>query len=934
MTSPEKKPNLGIIVPHTHFDREWYLPFQKFRFKLVQLIDELLEIVKNQNYYFMLDGQTIVIEDYLEIRPEKKDELYEQIRNGKVVIGPWYILPDEWLVGAESFIRNLEFSIDLAKSEDLPLMNYGYLPDQFGHTKAIPQILGDLTTINTAFIWRGVGEEIKHVLFEWRSSENSKTKIYGNYLPFGYGNFASAPETANELKEAIEEQIEALKPWNNSSTYLLMNGSDHLFPQGKVEELLGSIDVKDTEVEVGLIDHYWKAVEKEIEKKDLVQYSGEFRSSWRANLLQDTYSARMWIKQWNQKVEDLIINYAEPLQTFCWLNFGTEYPTSYLKLAWKWLLKNHPHDSICGCSVDQTHEEMKARFSWSESIAETMIEDAFTKIEEATKPSTEESVIVFNPVNSSSPNIFSYEVPANLPFTGLKDEEGKIYPIQAASSSQEIIYETTMGKFAIKTALKGLKGRQIFDFYINEVILVEGEKEGEFNIKILCDRQDTVESEIDIERTKNEIKKILDNKKYKKFNILITRQKQQQYYSIAPLKPLGITQFTLTHEKQNIDHEEIIISKDSVSNKYYDINFNKDGTFNLFDKSTDLQYSNLHKFEDWGDRGDEYTFGIVGPEKVEVKNIKRKLINKGPLIDTIIQEMELKLFKELDQSREKRIGERSIFVTSEFTFYNSIKRIDVKTTLKNTAKDHRLRICFDLPFKTPYTLTDTHFGYIKRKGSPLENRDYKEAPSGIQPQKRYIKVEDKEKNVKMSLFNKGLPEVELVDESKLALTLIRAVEWLSRSDIPARPEHAGPFLYTPGAQELDTEYTFEYAITTGKSEEAITSDMENSEKYTLSPIGKYLGKNISDSRNNQLFKIDNKWIRISSVRVKEDKMLITLFNMKDEKVETNITSDKRNINCSEVLINGEIKKELKVNDNMFNIFFNPQEIKLLSIKFV
>jgi alpha-mannosidase len=119
-----------IIVPHTHWDREWYLAFQRFRLKLVHLIDELLEILNHHDYVFMLDGQTIIIEDYLEIRPEKKEELLKRIQEGTISVGPWYLLPDEWLVGAESLVRNLEYSQTLAKRLKIPLMDIAYLPDE------------------------------------------------------------------------------------------------------------------------------------------------------------------------------------------------------------------------------------------------------------------------------------------------------------------------------------------------------------------------------------------------------------------------------------------------------------------------------------------------------------------------------------------------------------------------------------------------------------------------------------------------------------------------------------------------------------------------------------------------------------------------------------------------------------------------------------
>ncbi|MCK5298974.1 MAG: alpha-mannosidase, partial [Candidatus Heimdallarchaeota archaeon] len=204
--SEENKDTI-FIVPSTHWDREWYLPFQSFRTQLVHLIDKLLESLTTKDYNFMLDGQTIILEDYFEIRPERKEELLTNIRKGKIDVGPWYILPDEWLVGQESLVRNLEISLDLANEFEIPLMNIGYLPDQFGHTRAIPQLLADLTSFDATMIWRGVGPEITTVPFIWKSHQNAKTSILCNYMPFGYGNASSLPETLTELEEAIKQKV-------------------------------------------------------------------------------------------------------------------------------------------------------------------------------------------------------------------------------------------------------------------------------------------------------------------------------------------------------------------------------------------------------------------------------------------------------------------------------------------------------------------------------------------------------------------------------------------------------------------------------------------------------------------------------------------------------------------------------------------------------
>ena len=131
-----------LVVSHTHWDREWYLPFQLYRIKLVRLIDRLLAILDSDPAYayFMLDGQTVVLEDYLEVRPERRADLEGYIRSGRVLAGPWYILPDEFLVGGEAVIRNLLRGHAIARQFG-GVMEVGYVPDPFGQISQLPQIL-------------------------------------------------------------------------------------------------------------------------------------------------------------------------------------------------------------------------------------------------------------------------------------------------------------------------------------------------------------------------------------------------------------------------------------------------------------------------------------------------------------------------------------------------------------------------------------------------------------------------------------------------------------------------------------------------------------------------------------------------------------------------------------------------------------------------
>ena len=294
--------------------------------------------------------------------------------------------------------------------------------------------------------------------------------------------------------------------------------------------------------------------------------------------------------------------------------------------------------------------------------------------------------------------------------------------------------------------------------------------------------------------------------------------------------------------------------------------------------------------------------------------------------------MILETFYEVDEKREKRIGKAKIPVRSIFRFYRDIPRIDITTTITNTAKDHRLRICFDMPFNSEHTMTSTHFGIVKRKGSPAEYEEYVEQPSGIQAQKRFIRVNDEKSAASFSLFNKGLPEVELVEKSRVALTLLRATGFLSRMDYPERPIHAGPYLATPGAQELNTEYTFSYGIIYHNKEKPLTYTADNSEVFALPAKCITFEKSISKlDLSKQLISIENPAIRISSLRIRNNVLHILLYNLEESELETKIKTLEEFSKYSEIKIDGEEKKTGRITKGKLELLFNPFEIKLLKI---
>src|SRR5580700_1242400 len=195
------------IVPHTHWDREWYEPFQTFRLRLVETLDALLDLLESDpSYsYFLLDGQLAVIDDYLEVRPENEDRLRRLVAAGRLSIGPWYILMDEFLVSAETIVRDLQLGIETGARFG-GITEVGYLPDMFGHIAQMPQILR-LAGFEHAVVWRGVPSQITATAFEWASPDGSSVRA--EYLLDGYGNGASLPNDAKAVLGRVRDHVES-----------------------------------------------------------------------------------------------------------------------------------------------------------------------------------------------------------------------------------------------------------------------------------------------------------------------------------------------------------------------------------------------------------------------------------------------------------------------------------------------------------------------------------------------------------------------------------------------------------------------------------------------------------------------------------------------------------------------------------------------------
>jgi mannosylglycerate hydrolase len=363
------------VVPHTHWDREWYLPFEQFRLRLVVVVDEVLDVLeRDERMRFVLDGQTIVLEDYLELRPDNEERLAALIRAGRIEIGPSYQLPDEYLAGQESLVRNL-----LAGRRDCERYGVrpevGYAPDTFGHVAQLPQIFRGFGLDNLVFA-RGLGNEAETLgaIFCWRGFDGSELLAIRQL-----GNYDNARDLsgASRILEFWDE-FGARFGQVGLEDVLLCNGTDHAPIQTDLPEVLAACAeaLPQTSFRVSTYSDYVAAAHSR--RDGLAVHEGELCGGCERPVLRGINSTRIYLKQRSEATERLLLcaEAAASLAVLAGRLPDYRYPRAELGLAWRALLRNHPHDSIGGCSVDQVHRDMLQRFDTARLIGERVRDEA------------------------------------------------------------------------------------------------------------------------------------------------------------------------------------------------------------------------------------------------------------------------------------------------------------------------------------------------------------------------------------------------------------------------------------------------------------------------------------------------------------------------------------------------------------------------------
>ena len=878
------------ILSHSHWDREWYLPYEQHHMRLIELMDDVLELFETDPEFksFHLDGQTIILDDYLQVRPGKKELVKKHIQNGKLKIGPFYILQDAFLTSSESNVRNILVGMDESKQWGSPV-ELGYFPDTFGNAGQTPQMMKQ-SGFDVAAFGRGVKPTgFNNVVVNddkyasqfsemwWEGPDESK--ILGLLFANWYSNGNEIPTDKAEAQAFWETKLEDAGLYTSTDHILMMNGCDH---QPVQKDLSLAIQVAnelypDLNFIHASFEEYLTALKKDL-PENLNTVTGELTSQetegWYT--LANTASTRVYLKQWNTQVSRLLENIAEPLATMAY-ETAEEYPHDMLRYAWKTLMQNHPHDSICGCSVDEVHREMVTRFEKAYEVGRYVADEAAIKLVRSIdttvfKETAGLPFVVFNTSGSKKTGVAEVRIEIErLPFTAGQPDQ---------------LYKRLKEKDYPSFVVQNAQGERVSS------VVTPGGTEFGYDLPKDRFRQPFMARYVDVRLPVE----LMDGLSWGSFVLVAVEEAE----AVEPKK-------------------ETLISNEgsTLENAYLKVDVATDGTLTVVNKKTNQTFSNLLNFEDVGDIGNEYIFRQ--PLNDQAIYSKGTVADIKIIEDTIgFGEIEMTHKLDIPVSADERLADeqkaviemrerqaersktcKTLIVKTKVRLEKYSQQIKFETTFDNQHEDHRLRVLFPTGIQSDVHYADSIFEVVERPNSvdPAWIN-----PSNPQHTHAFVNVQDNEKGVTVSVI--GLNEYEIIednDQQTIAVTLLRSVGELGDWG----------YFATPEAQCLG-EQSMLYALSFHGEEEATKTYLEAfnfqipfSAYQTAIHEGKW-------PHTYQYAKLDSEDMALTAFKRKEhsDEIITRAYNLTSKEVDASLTIENyqaKKCNLLEEIIEGSVE---------------------------
>ena len=846
------------VIPHSHWDREWYFTTSRSKVYLMKDLGDVLNTLENdpEFKYFMVDAQGSLLDDYIKWRPQDKERISKLVNEGRLVIGPWYTQTDQLVISGESIVRNMYYGMKRCESFG-KYMNVGYVPDSFGQSGNMPQIYRQFGIEDTLF-WRGVSDDmVKHTDYNWRGDDGSV--VFTTQIPFGYyigGNIPEAPEENDEFwkKECFE------KAGGRSATRHIYfpNGFDQAPVRTNLPQLVQERNEKDPENEyvISCIEDYIKDVKSE--NPELEEVQGELVIAKHMRIHKSIFSSRSDLKVLNTQIQNYVTNVMEPLLTISY-NLGNEYPHEAVAEIWKLLFENAAHDSIGSCISDTANEDVYVRYKQARDIAVNLVELHSRLIAANVKNDADMTFTVINtlPQKRKDTVIVKTYVPGGK--FAIIDENGN-----------DVDYTI-------------IKSRDLTDYVLSQTIMLDPSRKFYVPDQVL---------EVTMAIKANDV------------------------------PALGYVQYSIDTKKDS--HKETA-DKKVLENEYYAIEVEENGSLTIVDKANNVTYKNQGILVENGDDGDSFNYSP--PRKdMEVFSNESKCtvkISGSDIYDQAEIHFDMVVPADLDERAE---GKVSVTMPVDMTvaLRKDSKVIDFNVKVDNKGLSHRLCVLFDSQIVSAFNYADQQFGLIKRPNyyekemklymESMNNKTEKKAgiqelanwandqstwqepPISIEPTQSYVSLTDGKTGI--AVIPQGVREYEVLDDSKIRLTLFRTYGFMGKENLIYRPGRASGerIIETPAAQLLkEMEFNFGFTSYAGDINDSDIDTLAkqyntNMEVYTYAEFlnGRLIfSQREIDGENakiHSLFETEGNLV-VSAVKKAEedDGYIIRLYNGKDHK---------------------------------------------------
>lgn len=696
-------------ISGTHWDREWYRPVQEYRLLLVEIIDQLLDVMETsaEFRYFHLDGQTCVLADYLEIRPENRERLAALLRDGRILIGPWFTMPDLFCPGDEALVRNLLMGKRICQEWGVPAMPVAYTCDMFGHPSQMPQIYQGFA-LPYCVLGRGTNEFKTPAFFTWKAPDGTSVFTFKLQDAEGYGAFCgarraldnldntNAPNALADAKKSLRDYANHEISRTNGNTLCLIDAVDHQPPAVNVDRYLKLFheELPNVSMKHSTLPAFF--AEAQDHAHDLPILQGELRepSKVRAGylwLIPNCVSARVKMKQANDNCQTLLERWVEPFLALANMQ-GATIPERFLQLSWEQVLLNHAHDSICGCSIDQVHRDMMYRFDQARILGQQVRAKSFgaltSQFADLAKEKNEFTITIANPLPVARREVvtFPVDLPLDYPAAhseGFRSHELKSFTLHDASG-KEVKYQrlsvepqlSERSKFALPATIN--HGPGTFTRY-------------------------QVAAEVDMPALG--------------FTSLLVKPNATIIRRMGTLRNGPV----------------------SAENEFLQIAIACNGTLQLTDKLTGATYTDLLMLEDRSEIGDGWFHGETLNDEIVLSSISTaqvSVLHDGPEMVTFAVTVRLSVPVRYDWHAEKRTAERvDLPVTHQITLRRGAKSVEVETIIENNVEDHRLRLLLpsDAGEATTY-LAHHPFDLVERSiALDMETETWQEAEIAEKP---------------------------------------------------------------------------------------------------------------------------------------------------------------------------------------------------------